>query len=989
VYYTRCTKISLVSIGTLLFLVFFVGSQNAFADHSPVTTADILIGGIVLQNTVWHHAADTMVMTNLSNDSHWLASRDGTIDSGLLGLNDSVSFQLIDIGVYEFFCIVHSNNTFEMFAVTVIGSNQPINVGGSLTFNDIFFQAWESMDTIAIDVQNGGLSNAVISFDTSSSVPFLIFETVMSGSGEVSVGFQKYFFDSSFPNPTTPPFYPTPFFVLVDNEEFLTMQNDKGNAWEIGFLNLSAGVHTVEIIGTDTDTIGSVAEYTGPSSFPSVNFDSQIYNLGDIIVITVVHSGFNLDNTVIDRTSVTITDSLGFSFDVDIAELGPSAGVFVGSTPVGGSAPQGQITVEYLFYDSYPPSLNMVIDFANISYGFADPISFTLDKSGYMAGSQLQATLHDPTYNTNPNQVETVRVFYQSPIHPSIEFQLTETDLNTYNPSTNSDYFLTDFTIPTDETGNFYIVLNHPNGQFSNSGYITYLGSSIDLNQKVYTWIDKVYITIVAPNFNVDSSKIDTIGDQSDNTVKIKTDTSNLILTRYKLVETGTDSGIFTGEFFLTGIAKADITGDGKVDGTGITSGNGPTDGRIGASNTDTLTVEFSTPFEQVIASADIRSNNGEIKFLDSSYKINQKPIIQLTDPDINLFLGLVDMISVQVWSDSDTKKVELGLTETGPSTGIFRGDLILSTISASGGDKIHAQYIDRSLYDMQSPTSTQTFIATASILETLTADTTPPAITVPASDLKVNTRSSLGAIVSFSSQVSANDDKDGKLNTSCFPGSDSIFPLGKTLVTCTAIDLALNKGTGTFYVIVEQKLTGSDTTPPAITVPASDLKVKATSSLGAIVSFSSQVSANDNRDGSVKVTCFPGSGTFFDVGKNPVNCSARDSSGNRATLSFNVIIEAKTTQISIPSWLKQSLGLWCPEYNAGKSDTGTFLNLITWLVQKGIIVLPPTQSGAQSSQAVPDWVTNTACWWADGRVSDTELADGLRWLIKEGILHV
>ena len=66
-YYIKCTNISLVSLGILLSLVFFVGSQNAFADHSPETTADILVGGIVLQNTDWHHATDTMFYTNLSN----------------------------------------------------------------------------------------------------------------------------------------------------------------------------------------------------------------------------------------------------------------------------------------------------------------------------------------------------------------------------------------------------------------------------------------------------------------------------------------------------------------------------------------------------------------------------------------------------------------------------------------------------------------------------------------------------------------------------------------------------------------------------------------------------------------------------------------------------------------------------------------------------------------------------------------------------------
>jgi len=37
----------------------------------------------------------------------------------------------------------------------------------------------------------------------------------------------------------------------------------------------------------------------------------------------------------------------------------------------------------------------------------------------------------------------------------------------------------------------------------------------------------------------------------------------------------------------------------------------------------------------------------------------------------------------------------------------------------------------------------------------------------------------------------------------------------------------------------------------------------------------------------------------------------------------------------------------------------------------------------------VPDWVKNTAAWWAEGKVSTDEYLASLQWLINEGIIQV
>ena len=84
-------------------------------------------------------------------------------------------------------------------------------------------------------------------------------------------------------------------------------------------------------------------------------------------------------------------------------------------------------------------------------------------------------------------------------------------------------------------------------------------GATVELDQKVYSWTDKVYITVVAPDHNFDGDLVDEVGNTDVDPIKIST--RGFDLDNYKLVETGTDTGIFTGEVILTGFAH-DADGD-------------------------------------------------------------------------------------------------------------------------------------------------------------------------------------------------------------------------------------------------------------------------------------------------------------------------------------------------------------------------------------------------------------------------------------------
>ena len=105
--------------------------------------------------------------------------------------------------------------------------------------------------------------------------------------------------------------------------------------------------------------------------------------------------------------------------------------------------------------------------------------------------------------------------------------------------------------------------------------------------------------------------------------------------------------------------------------------------------------------------------------------------------------------------------------------------------------------------------------------------------------------------------------------------------------MTCSATDVAGNTGTASFTVEVQ------DVKKPIVTVP-SDFFVEATGVSGATVSYNG-VSAVDDVDGPVGVTCGPASGTVFPLGTTTVTCTASDTAGNTGENSFEVMVRDTT----------------------------------------------------------------------------------------------
>ena len=270
--------------------------------------------------------------------------------------------------------------------------------------------------------------------------------------------------------------------------------------------------------------------------------------------------------------------------------------------------------------------------------------------------------------------------------------------------------------------------------------------SPVHLNKKVFSWTDQFYIRIDAPDFNSDPNVVDVIGTTTDDKVTVSTTGHSI---PYQLVETGTNTGIFTGYLILTGdpAQKGSIGVDGEgANPSGMESSCnpicGPTDGFLPSTGNDGISVSFEYSRDRTVTgSALISWNAGEVKWLQSNYPAGGKGTLQIFDPDMNLNPKAIDKFETSVWSDSDSGGIKLTMTETGESTGVFEGTVYFTADFQSSGNRLHvsdgdtvtAEYVDRTLPYPHSPSDQLRMVATTSVGTSL-----PPLEKTPASNARI-----------------------------------------------------------------------------------------------------------------------------------------------------------------------------------------------------------------------------------------------------------
>ncbi|MDH3737527.1 MAG: hypothetical protein OEQ94_10995, partial [Nitrosopumilus sp.] len=174
----------------------------------------------------------------------------------------------------------------------------------------------------------------------------------------------------------------------------------------------------------------------------------------------------------------------------------------------------------------------------------------------------------------------------------------------------------------------------------------------------------------------------------------------------YRFTETGVNSGIFTAEVILTGFSH-DTDGDGDIDTTPRTIGNGPTSGFLEVDRNSAITISFEFADGVVLTeSVPVSWNLGVIQFVNANILSNDSAIIRIIDLDMNLNPEALDSIPIHVFSNSDVAGITVDAIETSESSGSFIVTISLSqTLPSSGnrlysisGDQIFAKYDDYTL---------------------------------------------------------------------------------------------------------------------------------------------------------------------------------------------------------------------------------------------------------------------------------------------------
>jgi hypothetical protein len=162
-----------------------------------------------------------------------------------------------------------------------------------------------------------------------------------------------------------------------------------------------------------------------------------------------------------------------------------------------------------------------------------------------------------------------------------------------------------------------------------------------------------------------------------------------------------------------------------------------------------------------------------------------------------------------------------------------------------------------------------------------------PLQIACPCEDtIEVNcSKGACGAVVTFGTPTVTGGKQPVYVN--CTPASGSVFPVGKTKVSCTAMDATGAKATCYFYVVVK------DTDPPRCTAPAPVTLLGDGYCKAQLPDLCSKVGKTDNCTPPSSITCTqsPPAGTVLGQGTHTITFTVMDAAGNTCTCTTTVTV--------------------------------------------------------------------------------------------------
>jgi hypothetical protein len=201
----------------------------------------------------------------------------------------------------------------------------------------------------------------------------------------------------------------------------------------------------------------------------------------------------------------------------------------------------------------------------------------------------------------------------------------------------------------------------------------------LKLDRSVYTPFDRMVITLTDSSLNTDSRVVETVQ---------VTVSGPATSERVTLRETESSSGVFRADIRFTPDPSRYL-GDMQV------------------RRDDGITVSYRADAENVLTeTAFIEYHEATASFDKASYQITDTAMIRVTDRDAGINPDTPDVVSVKIWSDTDTIGLTMALRETDRNTGVFEESLLFTTMDVSSGnrlkvsdgDTVSMSYLDNTL---------------------------------------------------------------------------------------------------------------------------------------------------------------------------------------------------------------------------------------------------------------------------------------------------
>ncbi len=96
--------------------------------------------------------------------------------------------------------------------------------------------------------------------------------------------------------------------------------------------------------------------------------------------------------------------------------------------------------------------------------------------------------------------------------------------------------------------------------------------------------------------------------------------------------------------------------------------------------------------------------------------------------------------------------------------------------------------------------------------------------------------------------------------------------------------------------------------------------------------------------------------------------------------ITINSVQQGQSTTTSekhIPSWIKNTAKWW----SDGSISNSEFIQTIQYLIQQGTLKIPNYYSNSITTQSLLPWIKNNAALWANGQISDDDFVKVLQYL--------